>query len=222
MNESAPADGERWAWLAFVPLSAAAGYYALPQQLQALALVQFVPQISAYAALVAWAARNDRPALRLGLAAGGLAQGWRWGLPTGLALGTFNVATILWLVPALGADTAFLRETPHAQAPLWVMLPWFIVFIALFVELNFRGFLLGRLAAAAPALPPAVPIVVSALAFSFDPFMVATFKHLHWIAAWDGLVWGWLWVRSRNLFVTIVAHAVEVVVMYSVLKLLWT
>jgi membrane protease YdiL (CAAX protease family) len=61
--------------------------------------------------------------------------------------------------------------------------------------------------------------VISALAFSFDPFMVGTFRHLHWIAVWDGIVWGMMWVRRRNLYATIAAHAVEVMVMYSSLKL---
>ena len=51
--------------------------------------------------------------------------------------------------------------------------------------------------------------------------MVATFKHLHWIAVWDGLVWGMMWVRLRNLYATITAHAVEVMVMYAVLKMVF-
>ena len=50
--------------------------------------------------------------------------------------------------------------------------------------------------------------------------MVSTFKHLHWIAVWDGLVWGMIWVRTKNLYATIIAHAAEVIVMYSVLKLI--
>jgi len=92
------------------------------------------------------------------------------------------------------------------------------------VELNFRGFLLGRLWAlsvrigAGPVLAPTVAITGAALAFAFDPFMVATFKHLHWIAVWDGLVWGTLWLRLRNLYAPITAHAVEVMILYSTLK----
>ena len=96
------------------------------------------------------------------------------------------------------------------------MMPWFIVLIACFVEINFRGFLLGRLLAL--GLPSTLAIAASAVLFAFDPFMVATFKHLHWIAVWDGLVWGLLWVRLRNLYATIVAHAVEVILMYSVVR----
>ena len=61
-------------------------------------------------------------------------------------------------------------------------------------------------------------VFTSALVFACDPFMVMTFQHLHWIAVWDGLIWGWLYVRSHNLYTVIVAHAVEVVILYSCIK----
>jgi thiamine transporter ThiT len=86
--------------------------------------------------------------------------------------------------------------------------------------------LLGRLAAvesnvwrpyALQRLSP-VALLTSALVFAFDPFMVATFKHLHWIALWDGLIWGVLWLLTRNLYATIVAHAVEVILVYSAVR----
>jgi hypothetical protein len=32
------------------------------------------------------------------------------------------------------------------------------------------------------------------------------------------LIWGLLWVRLRNLHVPIVAHAIEVMVMYSAIR----
>jgi thiamine transporter ThiT len=48
--------------------------------------------------------------------------------------------------------------------------------------------------------------------------MVATFRHLHWIALWDGCVWGLLWLLARNLYATIVAHAVEVILVYSAVR----
>ncbi len=63
-----------------------------------------------------------------------------------------------------------------------------------------------------------LPITVSALTFSFDPFMVATFRHLHWIALWDGLVWGWVWLRMRNLYAVITAHTVEVMMLYLIIR----
>jgi len=62
-------------------------------------------------------------------------------------------------------------------------------------------------------------LLTSTLVFAFDPFMVATFRDLHWIAVWDGLVWGLLWRLTGNLYVTIVAHAVEVIVVYSAVRL---
>ena len=64
----------------------------------------------------------------------------RWSL-----LGSINALVILYLVPHLGGDYRFLADTPHAKIPMWIMLPWFIGFIAVMVELNFRGFQLGRL-----------------------------------------------------------------------------
>jgi thiamine transporter ThiT len=72
----------------------------------------------------------------------------------------------------------------------------------------------------APLLQRVSPLalVISTLAFAFDPFMVNTFRHLHWIAIWDGLIWGTILLRSGNLWITIVAHAVEVIVMYVAVR----
>jgi len=219
---------EQWPELALIPVLATAGYYVLPAELQTSSAVQFLPQILAYCSLTLWMIKNTAASFRLGLAWSQRAQGLQWGLPVGVMLGTINAMIILLVVPWLGADIEFLRETPHARMPVFIMLPWAILFIAIGVELNFRGFLLGRLLSLSqrswlrdyPRLGTGMAIVMSALVFSFDPFMVATFKHLHWIAVWDGLVWGMMWVRLRNLYATIVAHAVEVIVMYSVLKLI--
>jgi thiamine transporter ThiT len=94
------------------------------------------------------------------------------------------------------------------------------------VEVNFRGFLLGRLAALESGLWRSsslrrlapLALLTSAMVFAFDPFMVVTFRQLHWIAVWDGLIWGLLWLLTRNLYVTIVAHAVEVIVVYSAVR----
>ncbi|MFM7842183.1 MAG: type II CAAX prenyl endopeptidase Rce1 family protein [Nitrospira sp.] len=215
---------ERLAWLAGLPIAATIGFDLLPSDLQQLWLIQLLPQAIAYVALGFWASQNPGVISRLGLQRAQLPQGLRWGTATGLVLGLFNTTVILYLVPRLGFDIGFLRETPHAQIPLAVMLPWFIVLIAFFVEINFRGFLLGRLRALFSTLPGPVAtgaaVAVSALTFSFDPFMVLTFRHLHWIAVWDGLIWGFLWVRLRNLYVPIVAHAAEVIVLYLVLRMM--
>ena len=217
---------ERSAWLAGLPILTTVLFYALPSDLQSDRSLQFLPQAVAYAALALWASRNSDITARLGLQPVQLGQGLRWGIVTGLTLGLLNTAVILYIVPRLGYDIAFLRETPHAQIPVAIMLPWFILLIAVFVEVNFRGFLLGRLLALTERMAPTLPmplvsglaIGATALTFSFDPFMVVAFRHLHWIALWDGMIWGLLWVRLRNLYVPIVAHAVEVMVMYSVIR----
>jgi membrane protease YdiL (CAAX protease family) len=220
------ASSEQLAWSAWLPVLVTALFYALPTDLQNHPAMQFLPQAVAYAALAWWASQNSDITARFGLRPVQLGQGLRWGAATGLTLGIANVGIILWLVPWLGYDIAFLRGTPHAQIAPAIMLPWFILLIAVFVEVNFRGFLLGRFLALTERMAPALPmplivglaIGVSALAFSFDPFMVITFRHLHWIALWDGLVWGLLWVWLRNLYVPIIAHAVEVMVMYSIIR----
>jgi membrane protease YdiL (CAAX protease family) len=106
------------------------------------------------------------------------------------------------------------------------MFPWIIVIIAVLIEVNFRGFLLGRLLALWQSLPmrsydrvgQGVAMTISSVIFAFDPFMLTTFKELHWIALWDGLVWSWLWIRLRNLYAPMVAHAVEVMILYAILK----
>jgi membrane protease YdiL (CAAX protease family) len=227
-RQEPPARTSEWgAALALLPIAATFGYYTLPAPLQAQTPIQFMPQLLAYGAVGLWAARNSGIGPHLGLTAEGIGNGFRLGLATGLLLGCVNTVTILSVFPFLGYDVAFLKDTPHARLPVLVMVPWFICAIAVFVELNFRGFLLGRLAALeAPRWKsprfqrwPPVALLASALTFTFDPFMVNTFRHLHWIALWDGLIWGALWLRTRNLWITIVAHAVEVIVMYLAVRM---
>jgi len=217
---------ERGAALALLPTAATLDFYALPASLQEQTLVLFIPQILAYLTLGFWAAHNRDIISRLGLEKWKVRDGLRWGLLTGLLLGCLNTFVILSAYPHLGYDISFLKTTPHGRLPLMVMAPWFICGIALFVELNFRGFLLGRLAAleaglwrsGLPQRLSPLALITCALLFAFDPFMVNTFQHLHWIALWDGLIWGVIWLRTRNLYITIVAHAVEVIVMYSAVR----
>ncbi len=212
--------------LALLPIAATLTFYALPASLQEQTLVLFAPQIAAYLALSLWAAHNRDVISRLGLEKGNLRNGLRWGLPTGLLLGCMNTFVILSAYPHLGYDISFLKTTPHGRLPLMAMVPWFICGIAFLIELSFRGFLLGRLSALESGLWRSefaqrfspLALTTSALIFAFDPFMVNTFQHLHWIAVWDGLIWGAIYLRTRNLYVTIVAHAVEVMVMYSAVR----
>jgi membrane protease YdiL (CAAX protease family) len=214
---------ERAAALALLPVAATVGYYALPGWLQVQPLVQFAPQFIGYLAFALWATWNDSVLRRVGLQWSRLSRALTLGSVTGLLLGGLNTLVILRLVPFLGGDITFLQQTPHARVPMLIMVPWFITMIALFVELHFRGFVLGRLAALEATLwrhaslrrLAPLALTTTSVIFAFDPFMVATFQYLHWIALWDGVVWGLLWLHTRNLYVTIVAHAVEVIVMYS-------
>jgi membrane protease YdiL (CAAX protease family) len=217
---------ERGAVLALAPLAATLSYYICPPLLQEQIFVQLTPQLLAYGALALWASHNDAVLARLGLRWREVGDGLRRGLVTGIILGGLNTMIILVIVPSLGHDVTFLADTPHAKIPMLIMVPWFICAIAGFVEINFRGFLLGRLARLESSLWKSkgiqrlspLALTFSTLAFAFDPFMVNTFKHLHWIALWDGLIWGLIWLRTTNLFITIVAHATEVMVMYLVVR----
>ena len=217
---------ERGAALALLPVAATLDYYALPDWLQSQPLVQFAPQLIGYLAFALWASHNCSILTRLGLQPSHWRRGAILGVITGVVLACLNTLIILRAIPSGGWDIAFLKETPHAQVPVLIMVPWFISTIALLVELNFRGFLLGRLAALEsmiwrhPILQRFSPLALltSATVFAFDPFMVATFRHLHWIALSDGLVWGLLWLSTRNLYATVVAHAVEVILVYSAVR----
>ena len=212
---------ERAAWLALLPLLATALYYALPASLQQNLWITFSPQLVAYATVALWIASNPgwRAALRLN--AEGMGPGLKWGALVGVALGAVNLSFILLIIPAWGGDIQFLQETPHAKAPVWLMFPVGIAVIGMLVELNFRGFQMGRLLTLLGQSPAGKlgALLVSALAFSFDPFMMRVFHHLHWIAVWDGLVWGVLLLQTRSLYATMAAHAVEVWILYVSLKL---
>ena len=212
--------------LPLLPIGATVGYYWLPSSFREELLVQFIPQLLAYLAMGLWASRTFQVPVQLGLEKAKVGKGLKWGLITGLLLGCLNTFVILSVYPSLGYDITFLKQTPHGRLPALLMVPWFICGIALLVELNFRGFILGRLAELESAwcgahlsrrLSP-LALITSTLAFTFDPFMESTFRYLHWIALWDGFIWGTIWLRTRNLWITIVAHAVEVLVMYSAVK----
>lgn len=211
---------------ALLPVGATFGYYGLPASFREQLFVQFAPQLLAYISLGLWASHASHVLARLGLEREKAWDGFRWGTITGLILGAMNTYVILVVYPSLGYDIAFLKQTPHGRLPALLMVPWVICGIAVFVEVNFRGFILGRLAElescwresdSSPRLAP-LALLASAFTFTFDPFLVNTFHHLHWIALWDGLIWGSIWLRSRNLWITTVAHAVEVLIMYLAIR----
>ena len=220
---------ERASWLALVPVGLTVGFYLLPASARQNLFLQFVPQFAAYGVLFIWWKANTDVLPALGLSRDVLTQGVGWGIGTGCILGVVNSTVILWVVPALGGDVLFLAGTPHTRMPLFVMIPWFTVLIAIAVELNFRGFLLGRLEYCCCRWLPVtgtrglrlgaiVATLVSAVVFAFDPFMVMTFRHLHWIAVWDGLIWAGLFLWWRNLVTVIAAHAIEVMILYLSVK----
>ena len=221
---------ERLPAVVAAPAVATGMFYLLPHPFQTSVAVQFVPQLVAYGSFVWWIGRNDGVLARLGLRLDQVAQGLRWGVSVGLVLGLCNSWIILRIVPWLGADIQFLKQTPHAQVPPALMLPWFIALIATLVELNFRGFQLGRWLGACRRIrssclqraAPIIAVVLSAIIFAFDPFLVMTFRHLHWIAVWDALIWGTLYLLLRNLYATMIAHAVEVMIMYAIVRITLT
>jgi membrane protease YdiL (CAAX protease family) len=216
------------AGLAILPILATVSFYLLPESWQAHRLCQFAPQIIAYVSFGIWAVCNTDIISKLGLEPTKISAGVRLGLLIGLLLGSFNTTLIIYGAPALGLDIEFLGDTPHAHLPLTVMVPWFIIFIAFAVEINFRGFLLGRLLAlfsqhTRPSdgfytIASVMALGISSLAFAFDPFMVSTFQHLHWIAVWDGFIWGWMWLQTRNLYIPMAAHSMEVIIEYLAIR----
>jgi membrane protease YdiL (CAAX protease family) len=169
--------------------------------------------------LAVWATVNDRRLDRLFIVARHLGGCLRAGAVVGCLTGLFNLWVIVKLTPWLGFSFDFLRDTPHARMPFALMVPWGITLIALFVEVNFRGFILGRLAMMWGDKPygSVLAVIISAVTFSRDPFMMTVFRGYHWLALTDGLIWGGLLLRTRSLFSTIAAHAVEVILVYSAL-----
>ena len=212
---------ERAAWLALLPVFATLIYYTLPGSLQQNLWIIFSPQLLAYGSLAAWVLLNPGWKTALRVDTTGIRPALKWGALVGVALGAVNLSLILQVIPALGGDITFLRETPHAQAPVWVMFPLGIAGIGVLVELNFRGFQMGRLLVLLgdSSAGRVAAAVVSALVFAHDPFTVRVFQHLHVIAVWDGLVWGILLLRTGSLYATMAAHTVEVWILYVSLKL---
>ena len=214
--------------LVILPILATGSFYLLPDSWQADRLCQFVPQIIAYVSFGIWVCCNTDIIPKLGIQPAKICAGVRLGLLIGLALGSFNTILIVYGAPALGLDIEFLQSTPHAHIPVTIMVPWFILFIAIAVEMNFRGFLLGRLLAlfsqnTRPSedlnvVASVMALGISSWAFAFDPFLVSTFQHLHWIAVWDGLIWGWMWLQTRNLYIPIAAHFMEVITEYLIIR----
>ncbi|HEY4485819.1 MAG TPA: CPBP family intramembrane glutamic endopeptidase [Nitrospiria bacterium] len=214
---------ERWALLALLPMVLTVGFSVLSFSSGASIVVTLIPQLSAYVCLAVWIRASDHWAERLFLTPVHFLKNAGFGFLTGLFTGGLNLWIILQVAPGFGYAYDFLRETPHARAPFFIMMPWVILAIAVFVELNFRGFLLGRLLVLFAGRPcgRTLAVTLSALVFSFDPFMISVFRGFHWLALTDGLIWGVLLLRTRSLYSVISAHAVEVMIVYTVLKIFY-
>src|SRR5438067_9196476 len=117
-----------------VTLLASTLFYSLPASLHENICIILSSQLAAYGMLAIWLVQNRTPWTRLRLESSRLLAALRWGGLTGLALGVINLTVLLWVIPGLGGSLSFLRETPHAQAPLWLMFPFGIGAIAILVE----------------------------------------------------------------------------------------
>jgi len=207
----------------FLPPLAAIFYYVALAPSRALLLL-FTPQLLAYIAMAAGWREGDAEAI--GLRADQWGSSLLKGSILGLVLGGMNLWILVKGAPLLGKDPGFLRETPHARLPFWLMFPVGLFLVALFVEVNFRGWFLSRLLHFAQrrglaAWSGAGAVLGSALVFSFDPFMVAYFGIFHWLALSDGILWGFLRLRTRSIWAPVAAHTVEVWLIYLVLKLFY-
>jgi membrane protease YdiL (CAAX protease family) len=214
---------ERWNGLAIVPVVLTFTYPFWPPFPSNSLWPTLIPQFAAYACLAVWCAVNDRRSDRLFLVSHNLKKSLLLGGFVGFLTGLLNLWVIVNLTPWLGYRFEFLRDTPHARMPFAVMVPWGIVLIAVFVEINFRGFLLGRFQTmfGDRVYGSAMAVLISALVFSWDPFLVTVFRGYHWLALTDGLIWGGLLLWTRNLSSTIAAHAVEVILVYTVLRIFY-
>ena len=214
---------EQWSGLAVLPAVLTVAYPLWSPFPSDSLWPTLIPQLSAYAYLALWSVINDCRSDRLFLVPNNLKNSLLLGGFVGLVTGLINLWVIVKLTPWLGYSYVFLRDTPHARMPFAIMVPWGIVLIAVFVEMNFRGFLVGRLLAMFGNRPygPVIAVIISAVVFSREPFMVTVFHGYHWLALTDGLVWGALLIYTRNLFSTITAHAVEVILVYTVLRVFY-
>jgi membrane protease YdiL (CAAX protease family) len=186
-------------------------------------LVQLSPLVVGLVALGIWLAVNGWDWANLGFrrfdwlrAAGGAA--------VGVILALINLAVITVIEPLLSGERtigyALLYQTPHARLPWWLMLGLVVPAVAVGIETLFRGFLLGRLLVWLPTGPAGrwTAIIGGALLFAWDPFLVMSFHEWHWLGWSDGIVWGYLFLRTGTLLAPMAAHGVEVTVLYAVFR----
>lgn len=213
---------EPFSWLLLVPCGSVLIYFLFFYPASHLLLV-FTPLILALFTFICWWRWDQGSLSRLYLRKEGLKEAILLGAAAGIVLASFNLFVILKLTLWLGYSYDFLQRTPHAHFPIWLMLPFGILIIGFAIEVLFRGWILGRLWALMKDIRGGayLSIFLSALVFSFDPFMVIYFKGYHWLALSDGIIWGGLLLKTQNLGSTIAAHTVEVWIVYSILKIFY-
>jgi len=186
-------------------------------------LIQLFPLVAALGALFFWLGANGWDWTNLGFRP----VGWSrvvGGAGVGVIMALVNLTVITVVEPAVSGERsvgyAFLYQSPHARPPSWLMLGLVVPVIAVAVETLFRGFLLGRLLVWLPVGLAGrwMAIAGGALLFAWDPFLVMSFHEWHWLGWSDGLIWGWLFVRTGTLLAPMAAHGVEVALLYAVFK----
>jgi len=226
-------------WLALTPVAATLGIWALylsaagptllawgrseDGALWASWLVQLSPLVIGLGSLAVWLTVNDWDWANLGV------QRIAWrpaaaGAGVGLVLALANLAVITVIEPFLAGERsvgyALLYQTPHARLPWWLMLGLAVPAVAVGIETLFRGFLLGRLLVWLPvgSLGRWTAIAGGALLFAWDPFLVMSFHEWHWLGWSDGIIWGYLFLRTGTLLAPMAAHGVEVATLYAVFR----
>ena len=174
----------RGAALALLPLTATFPYYALPLELrQPPSISSFLNSVPMPPSLT-WRAASTIPP------PGGLTH--RQSRSARPPLGAYLPGQ----VPARSITRRSLVPSwrlsisrPHAPCPNSPLRHGAVVH-PFFIDLRRVGTLWIFWGGCWPGTPASIAVPVSAPLFVFDPFLVATFQHLHWIAVWDGLVWG--------------------------------